>query len=299
MCSLNLPPKILEHIDKIRRHCLWVKKKDDGEESHYSLAAWDLVCRPKKKGGLGVLNLKIQNEGLLLKYLHKFYNKTDTPWVQLLWNTYYTGKVPHALDPCGSLWWRDVFKLSPIYRGIAVSSTSDGSCNLFWKDLWKDNIIAPRAFSFTTDEDVSVQQFLNSGRLANNFHFPLSTEAFHELTKLQLQCADVFMTETSDSWTYCWGSSSFSSRQYYKFCFRNVEPHASFLWLCKSKCTPRIKFVGWLLLLDRLNTRNMLKRRQMVIDSGFNCLMCTSPPEETLEHMLFFCPFRMQCWDSL
>jgi hypothetical protein len=135
MCSLNLPPKILEHIDKIRRHCLWVKKKDDGEESHYSLAAWDLVCRPKKKGGLGVLNLKIQNEGLLLKYLHKFYNKTDTPWVQLLWNTYYTGKVPHALDPCGSLWWRDVFKLSPIYRGIAVSSTGDGSCNLFWKDL--------------------------------------------------------------------------------------------------------------------------------------------------------------------
>jgi hypothetical protein len=37
------------------------------------LAAWDMVGKTKKKGGLGILNLKIQNEGLLLKYLHKFY----------------------------------------------------------------------------------------------------------------------------------------------------------------------------------------------------------------------------------
>jgi hypothetical protein len=79
-----------------------VKKKEDGEESYPSLAAWDKVCRPKKKGGLGILDLKIQNEGLLLKYLHKFYNKTDTPWVHLLWNSYYIGKIPHAMDPCGS-----------------------------------------------------------------------------------------------------------------------------------------------------------------------------------------------------
>ena len=26
MCALKLPTKILEHIDKIRRHCLWNKK---------------------------------------------------------------------------------------------------------------------------------------------------------------------------------------------------------------------------------------------------------------------------------
>jgi hypothetical protein len=31
-----------------------------------------MVCKPKKKGGLGILNLKLQNEALLLKYLHKF-----------------------------------------------------------------------------------------------------------------------------------------------------------------------------------------------------------------------------------
>jgi hypothetical protein len=102
MCSIQLNPKILEHIEKIIRHCLWVKKNEEGEEKCYSLAFWQMVCRPKKKGGLGILNLKLQKGALLLKYLHKFYNKLDTPWVHLLWNTYYQGRVPHAMDPVGS-----------------------------------------------------------------------------------------------------------------------------------------------------------------------------------------------------
>jgi hypothetical protein len=37
-----------------------------------------MVCLPKAEGGLGVLNLKTQNEALLLKNLHKFYKKMDT-----------------------------------------------------------------------------------------------------------------------------------------------------------------------------------------------------------------------------
>jgi hypothetical protein len=92
MCSIQLNPKILEHIEKIIRHCLWVKKNEEGEEKCYSLASWQMVCRPKKKGGLGIPNLKLQKGALLLKYLHKFYNKLDTPWVHLLWNTYYQGE---------------------------------------------------------------------------------------------------------------------------------------------------------------------------------------------------------------
>jgi hypothetical protein len=38
-----------------------------------------MVCLPKDEGGLGVINLKTQNEALLLKNLQKFFNKTDTP----------------------------------------------------------------------------------------------------------------------------------------------------------------------------------------------------------------------------
>ena len=90
-----------------------------------------MVCRPKTSGGLGVLNLRAQGEALLLKYLHKFYNKWDTPWVQLIWDTYYIDQIPHASDPCGSFWWRDVIKLIPTYRGISKVTVGNGENVLF------------------------------------------------------------------------------------------------------------------------------------------------------------------------
>jgi hypothetical protein len=65
-----------------------MKKGEDGEERCNSLASWEMVRQPKKKGGLEILNLKIQNQSLLLKYLHKFNNMEDTPWVTLASNSY-------------------------------------------------------------------------------------------------------------------------------------------------------------------------------------------------------------------
>lgn len=58
-------------------------------------AAWELVCRPKQEGGLGALNLQTQNEALLLKHWHKFFNRADVPWVHLIWECYNHDKLPN------------------------------------------------------------------------------------------------------------------------------------------------------------------------------------------------------------
>ena len=54
LCSLHIPAGIIKQLERIQRKCLWRKY---GHDSGKSLAAWDLVCRPKKKGVLGILNL--------------------------------------------------------------------------------------------------------------------------------------------------------------------------------------------------------------------------------------------------
>jgi hypothetical protein len=110
MCTLKLPKGVVEAIAKFRKICLW-RGSDNGAKG-YNLAAWELVTMPKERGGLGVKNLYVQNEGLLIKHLHKFYNRLDVPWVQLIWDSYYQNKVPHLLNSRGSFWWRDVFKLN-------------------------------------------------------------------------------------------------------------------------------------------------------------------------------------------
>ena len=185
--SLKFPPKILELLDKLRRKCLWTKKTEQGDKCN-SLAAWDMVCRPKECGGLGIINLRIQSEALLLKYLHKFYNHHDLPWVELIWTTYYTHNIPHASEPRGSFWWKDVLKLTPIFRGISKANVNVGDTILMWKDLWLEFVLEeshPRAFSFALNKDISVKDFLGSTSLHETFHLPLSIQALDEVRDLQ------------------------------------------------------------------------------------------------------------------
>ena len=55
-----------------------------------------MVTKSKEEGGLGVLDLKTQNEALLLKNFHKFFNRVDIPWVHLIWEKYYSnGRLPN------------------------------------------------------------------------------------------------------------------------------------------------------------------------------------------------------------
>jgi hypothetical protein len=82
---------------------------------------------------LGILDFKKQNEALLIKHLHKFYNKQELPWVKLVWN-YYPNGVPQATNLCGSFWWRDIMKLVDKYRLICTTTSGFGDTILFWND---------------------------------------------------------------------------------------------------------------------------------------------------------------------
>lgn len=77
MSTFLLQQSVIDQIDKFRRGA-------DFNGKQKPKAAWSTVCWEKEQGGLGVLNIKIQNEALLIKHLHKFYNKEDIPWVSSL-----------------------------------------------------------------------------------------------------------------------------------------------------------------------------------------------------------------------
>jgi hypothetical protein len=173
MCSLAVPIAVLEDIHRARRHCMW--RNSDCNTKSKPLVAWRKCRRPKKKGGLGIINLGSQNTALHLKHLDKFYNKRDIPRINLIWNTYYSeGEVPHATKNRGSFWWRDLLKLCDIYRGIAKCSEGDGSTVLFWFDLWNDHLLQNeflRLYSFAKNKSVLVATFLNTAQMDELFHF--------------------------------------------------------------------------------------------------------------------------------
>nr|ACN33561.1 unknown [Zea mays] len=130
MCTLKLLATMIKNIDQIRRRCLW---RGSGEAAHgIPLIAWDKVTCPKNEGGLRVLNPRM-NVALLMKFVHKFYNRLDIPRVHLVRDSYYSsGRIPHCSPEKGSFWWRDVTQLLPYFRGYAMPRVGDGSTVLLW-----------------------------------------------------------------------------------------------------------------------------------------------------------------------
>lgn len=58
------------------------------------------------------------------------------------------------------------------------------------------------------------------------------------------------------------------------------------------------KVFAWLLLADRLNMRNMLRRRHYRVANDYTCLLCDNPPEETLAILWGdLAKLWMQTWD--
>jgi hypothetical protein len=57
--------------------------------------AWQMVHVRKRERGLGVIDIEKQNKALLIKNLHKFFNRLDLPWIHLIWEKHYrNGQLP-------------------------------------------------------------------------------------------------------------------------------------------------------------------------------------------------------------
>jgi hypothetical protein len=258
--------------------------------------------QPKEKGGLGVINLRLQNDALLLKQLVKFYNHASTPWVQLIWSKYYVNKVPHTAREVGSFWWKDILRLFVLLRSVARCEIGDGATVTFWEDPWDMSTLSqdyPRLASFALSTNVSVKVIMNAQNLDDIFLLPLSQQAYEEFQHLQTRLQNLpYDDSTMDHWTPVWGSR-YTSRRFYRYIFNEVDAHPIFKIVWKSSCTPRIKFFAWLVLVDRLNTKSMLRRRHMNIQGTVTCVMCNSGAEETIDHLFFDCPFAKECWAML
>jgi hypothetical protein len=74
--------------------------------------------------------------------------------------------------------------------------------------------------------------------------------------------------------------------------------HPVYQWIWKSKCQMKHKVFFWLILKDRVSTRDLLRRREMNLDS-YSSDMCILQRPETGVHLFLRCNFSKACWSSL
>ena len=94
------------------------------------------------------------------------------------------------------------------------------------------------------------------------FRLPMSRAPYNEFLLFQVDLEQFReYNNQEDIWVYQWNHGLYSSRKYCRRHFQSVTPHAPYCWMQKTKCMPKIKFFTWLLLSDRLNRRDLLRRR--------------------------------------
>ena len=100
-----------------------------------------------------------------------------------------------------------------------------------------------------------------------------------------------------DEWILCWGDAVFKPKKFYKFMFRIFLATQCITSIWKTKGIMRHKVFAWLMLNDRVNTRDLLLRRHFNIGENHNCPLCHMEALETNTHLFYECPFAAKCWE--
>jgi hypothetical protein len=66
---------VIKTLDLYRSRLYW---QGDTDNKKYHLAKWDIMCRPKDQGGLGIIDLEIQNICLVSKWIVSLLNTEGT-----------------------------------------------------------------------------------------------------------------------------------------------------------------------------------------------------------------------------
>lgn len=125
----------------------------------------------------------------------------------------------------------------------------------------------------------------NLDQLAQHFALTISEQVVGELQQivalLLLLENDMPTRSQLDRWSFTSGNGAYSSMAFYNLMFDGLDVSPIFKKLRKSKYLHKQKVFMWLLLVDRLNTGDMMDRRQWHVQSGLNCVMCNAQDRET------------------
>jgi hypothetical protein len=196
-------------------------------------------------------------------------------------------------------------KLEGSYRDISHVLHGDGTSFLFWSDKWKigESTIPlserfPRLFSYDLDDKLSAAEVYGTQDRTQLFHLPLSVQAYDEFCNLQMILAQNPLSGSKDSWSYQWGDG-YRPARFYAHAHASFQADPIYLWLWKSSCTMNIKVFAWLLPSDRLNTRDLLQRRNWKVTEDKHCVLCVTRAYEDRLHLFFTCNFSQRVWNYL
>ena len=163
-------------IERLQRDFLWSRV---GECKRDHLISWDVVCKPKAKGGLGFGKISLRNYAFLGKWLWRFPRKSSALWHQVILSIYEShtngwdaNTIVRWSHHCP---WKAIAQVFQDFSRYTWFVVGDGRIH-FWEDLWwGDQPLGsqyPRLFRIVTAKNLLISSILGSTRpFSWNFNF--------------------------------------------------------------------------------------------------------------------------------
>jgi hypothetical protein len=194
----EIPVGVRKRLDFYRSRFFW---QSDELKRKYRLARWDVICRPKDQGGLGIENLEVKNRCLLSKWLSKLSVETQATWAQILRNKYLHSKTlaEVTVRPTDSSFWKGLMRVKLAFFNRTKFFVGNGNSTRFWEDTWLGEtplaIQYPSLYNIVQRRDAYVATVLQSNPLNIQFRRMLAGNRWEAWLHLVKRLMDVQLSQ--------------------------------------------------------------------------------------------------------
>ena len=242
---------------------------------------WDLVCKPKERGGLGILNLDKFAMALRLRWLWLEWVDDSKTWIGLG-------------NPCNSM-------DCEFFAAATRVTIGNGEKAKFWSDPWLEGCcpkdMAPLIYSISTSKNATVSKALYNNWWISKINMDegLTVDHITQYIALWGKLENVHLAPDEPD-SIVWKLSNngcYSAKSAYMAQFLSLTSSVMPTLVWKPWAPPKCKLFAWLVLQNRIWTADRLERRGW--DNCGRCKLCNRV-QESAAHLLFQCSFSSRVW---
>jgi hypothetical protein len=285
----------LHRLDYFRSRFFW---QGDGEKKKYRLAKWNILCRPKDQGGLGIHDLEIKNRALLGKWLFKLLSEEGI-WQTILKRKYMGSKALSQVvwKPGDSHFWAGLMATKRFFFPYTSFSIRDGSQIRFWEDKWLGNTTLreqyPALYSIVRHKSETIATVMHNSPSNMAFRRDILGPRLESWNSLLQRLERVQLMQGSD--VVRWNlneSGKFSVDSMYKALIQSDTPVFTNKKIWSMKIPLKTKIFAWYLRRGIILTKDNLVKRNW--QGSKKCVFCHH--DETIDHLFFNCQFARSVW---
>ncbi|KAL4347618.1 hypothetical protein GQ457_17G007830 [Hibiscus cannabinus] len=311
LSMFQLPACTAAKLNSLISNFIWGNK--EGRAIHW--VKWEIICKPKIRGGLGLWDLRLKNRALLNKWLWRYGEEKESLWRKVVDAKYgYDSKnlIPEVREGKRGSWlWKNItsplLNREDLFTKHIRFGIGNGEYIDFWGDFWTEvpslKVAFPRIFALALKKRGKVNEF---GVLGNNgweWKIELRRVLFDWEYNIWEEFLSILNKAVCGSRMFDrirWVGNSNGTYSTRAFCEVSSETGVDEVNIWKeiwvNLAPPKVEAFIWKVMHQRIPTKVELAKRGVTWNGDLNCPVCGSEPESAIGVVLSGLRFVCRLW---